>query len=975
MLSGDTGDVTNVTDVTFSNNQASGGGSPDGGGIGNAYGTLNITNSTFTNNQSVGSGGGLYFLGDVSGVNLTVNGSTFTNNVSTGGDAGAIKTTSGTSSTGYTISNSTFTGNKAEGPAATGGAVDNESGTLTIDHSTFVNNQVTMSGGRGGAVGSPDGGGQNVTITFSRFVGNTAATATNGNVLYGGSGSTMTANDNWWGINTGPATHDRAGTTTVSDFLMMTNTASPNPIEVNQTTTLTDSFLFDSASNAMTPSDLSVLIGLPVTWGSAVKGTLSGQQTSVQSNGTATANFTANTAGAGSAIATVDSGTATASITINPADTTTSLSSATPDPSVTGQTVTISFSVSSTTGSSPTAPTGTVTVSDGTQNCTGTLATGSCTITFTSAGSKSLTATYNNDSNFNTSASSPATSHTVNLADTTPSITSDNPDPSEVGQVVTVQYSVAVNPPGSGTPTGNVTVSDGTDSCSDTVAAGQCLLTITSAGAKSLTATYAGDSNFNGSTSGIEAHTVNQATPILTTTASGPVIAGDAITDTAHLSGGYGTLSGTVTYDVYAPGDTSCTTALTPAPTSATVSGAADYISGPFTTTTYGDYRWIAHYSGDSNNAALDTGCGDAGETSTAVAIDAVDDSGATINSASGGTSVSNVLANDTLNGATATPGSVTLTVVGTWPTGITLNTGTGEVTVAPGTTPNTYTPQYQICDQANPTLCDTATVTVPVVAPPDLQVGVTDDTGGNGTIAVLFNWKMTATNTGAFGATFPDGDTILSAPLPAGPTYGSPSTGSFTAITNSANIQCSISSNLLTCTASGADVTIGATTGSFSVTFGVTPAATGNLSTTATVDPSDVILESDETNNTGSDTVAVTTSTAVLMSYFKADKVSAHQVELSWETLNEINMWGFNVYRSQQENTGFTKLNATLIQAQNFGSLTGSQYQFSDQTAQPGTTYYYRLEIVRPDLSTFVASQTTLPGIYIYLPSIQLKH
>jgi Ca2+-binding RTX toxin-like protein len=62
---------------------------------------------------------------------------------------------------------------------------------------------------------------------------------------------------------------------------------------------------------------------------------------------------------------------------------------------------------------------------------------------------------------------------------------------------------------GSGTPTGTVTVSDGTVSCTGTVVAGQCSLTFTSAGAKSLTASYSGDSDFNASTSAAEPHTVN----------------------------------------------------------------------------------------------------------------------------------------------------------------------------------------------------------------------------------------------------------------------------------------------------------------------------------------------------------------------------------------------------------------------------------------------------------------------------------
>jgi hypothetical protein len=105
--------------------------------------------------------------------------------------------------------------------------------------------------------------------------------------------------------------------------------------------------------------------------------------------------------------------------------------------------------------------------------------------------------------------------------DTITSITSDTPDPSVVGQPVTVQYSVAPAS-GSGIPTGTVTVSDGTISCTGTVAAGQCSLTFTSAGAKSLTASYSGDSTFNPSTSAPEPHTVNSAnTPPTATVTNG----------------------------------------------------------------------------------------------------------------------------------------------------------------------------------------------------------------------------------------------------------------------------------------------------------------------------------------------------------------------------------------------------------------------------------------------------------------------
>jgi hypothetical protein len=74
---------------------------------------------------------------------------------------------------------------------------------------------------------------------------------------------------------------------------------------------------------------------------------------------------------------------------------------------------------------------------------------------------------------------------------------------------VTVEYSVTS---AGGTPTGNVTVSDGTVGCVGTVAAGSCTLTFTTVGTRTLTATYAGDANYNSSVSTGVAHTVSNTT-------------------------------------------------------------------------------------------------------------------------------------------------------------------------------------------------------------------------------------------------------------------------------------------------------------------------------------------------------------------------------------------------------------------------------------------------------------------------------
>src|SRR6266480_763373 len=131
------------------------------------------------------------------------------------------------------------------------------------------------------------------------------------------------------------------------------------------------------------------------------------------------------------------------------------------------------------------------------------------------------------------------------------------------------------------------------------------------------TAAYTGDQHNKGSSTACkdanESSTVEKATPTLTTNASGPVIVGQNIHDTAHLSAGFGTLGGQITFEVFAPGDTTCQTPISVLPAKP-VSGANDYTSGDFTTSAVGTYRWIAHYSGDANNNAVNTKCNDANE-------------------------------------------------------------------------------------------------------------------------------------------------------------------------------------------------------------------------------------------------------------------------------------------------------------------------------------------------------------------------
>jgi hypothetical protein len=91
------------------------------------------------------------------------------------------------------------------------------------------------------------------------------------------------------------------------------------------------------------------------------------------------------------------------------------------------------------------------------------------------------------------------------LLPVTLTIGSIGPEPSHVAQPYTVNFSVTA---AGGTPTGQVTVSDGFYTCGAPVAAGTCVLDDISPGTKTITVTYAGDSKFAGA-SKTATHNVN----------------------------------------------------------------------------------------------------------------------------------------------------------------------------------------------------------------------------------------------------------------------------------------------------------------------------------------------------------------------------------------------------------------------------------------------------------------------------------
>lgn len=279
---------------------------------------------------------------------------------------------------------------------------------------------------------------------------------------------------------------------------------------------------------------------------------------------------------------------------VNKANTTTTITSS-PNPSLVGQSVTFTATVSATAPGSG-IPTGSITFKDGTTTIgTSTLAGGTATFTTSalSKGSHSITAVYGGDTNYNTNTSS-ILNQTVGNANTTTTISSA-PNPSVFGQTVTFTATVTAAPPATGTPTGNVTLKDGTTSIGTaTLSSGKATFTISTlvVGGNSITATYDGDTEFNGSTSSILTQTVNKASTTTTLNVSAnPSLVGQSLTFTATVTvvaPGVGTPTGTVTFK---DGATTLGTG--------TISGNA----ATFTTSslTLGSHSITAVYSGDSN--------------------------------------------------------------------------------------------------------------------------------------------------------------------------------------------------------------------------------------------------------------------------------------------------------------------------------------------------------------------------------------
>ena len=327
IISGSINNTMSVTNCVISNNSATGAGTFGGGGISHEGGSLTITGTTFSNNSTTGSGGGLgYSAGDPlirtpSTGTLSVSGSTFSGNTSTsaaagGGGADLFNFNAGTGT--YNINSTTFSNNTA--PNARGGAIVVESGPLTLTTSSLTGNTAGVSGGAIYSSGT-------ASVTYSRLVNNSVPNPLNGLTLFDGTttGTSVTADDNWWGINTGPGANDFRNTTGSvfpMTFLQLRVSASTNQVCSGGTSAITADIKQRNLGAALTTE----LNGLPTftavfTVAPPALGSISGATNFV--NGAATATFTGGASpGSGSVDVTADNQTESASVSVDSNQTT-----------------------------------------------------------------------------------------------------------------------------------------------------------------------------------------------------------------------------------------------------------------------------------------------------------------------------------------------------------------------------------------------------------------------------------------------------------------------------------------------------------------------------------------------------------------------------------------------------------------------------------------------------------------------------
>ena len=267
------------------------------------------SNSTNTGVQS--SGGAVAMEG---GGTLAIDQCSFLNNTDPNGNGGALYYNLGSSYSGsLSITNSVFTGNTVTAASSEGGAlyitVQDAAGgatsSISLQKNTFTGNHADTTGSIGGAIGIDNGFSSSNTalINYNRFYGNTAAYIPD--VAVNSASGNVDITNNWWGSNASPVSAgdphaaiivgSGSGSLISNPWLRLSCTVSTAAICAGSggNTIVTAGFQTNSAGTTIPSTNLTALTGVAVNF-TGTLGTFSPVQTTIQSGGTATADFQSN---------------------------------------------------------------------------------------------------------------------------------------------------------------------------------------------------------------------------------------------------------------------------------------------------------------------------------------------------------------------------------------------------------------------------------------------------------------------------------------------------------------------------------------------------------------------------------------------------------------------------------------------------------------------------------------------------------
>jgi hypothetical protein len=308
-------DVT-ITGVSFTNgvltSDSFGGGAILCGGPTNIVTLQNcIFKSNSTNSGSGVSGGALAIEG---GGTISITGCTFATNTESSSDGGAIyynlsNSNSITASGSLSITGSTFTGNTVTAAGAQGGAIDIAiqggvgTSAITITGNNFTDNQAMATGGLGGAIGISNeiSSSNTAYINYNRFYANKASAIPD--VAVTSAPGNVDLTNNWWGSNSAPAGagdphaaitgSGGSGSMLYSPWLRLSSTSGAAAVcsgSEGNSEVMTASFATNSASQTVASTNLTALVGAPISFTTNL-GILSNAQATIQTNDAATVDF------------------------------------------------------------------------------------------------------------------------------------------------------------------------------------------------------------------------------------------------------------------------------------------------------------------------------------------------------------------------------------------------------------------------------------------------------------------------------------------------------------------------------------------------------------------------------------------------------------------------------------------------------------------------------------------------------------